>query len=127
MAQDAKELAGKAIIAASGGTVTHVTAADEAAEIANAQLSREIRSNGLVFAQKVTKHAAELAKKDPDVALAKAGDVKSALQGAAIAGKWDVGGSDQSTHLNFFQIANAPDESHEKLVFECTSDDPNDY
>lgn len=64
----------------------------------------ETRIQGMRYARRVTTRAAELAQSDPDVALTLAGDVKSALQSAALAGSWKDGSGETSVSLQFFSI-----------------------
>lgn len=80
------------------------------------------------YARRTAERAADLAQLNPDEALAQASNVKAVLQTAALAGDWAAVSTDQSTHLNFFQIANAPDDPGENPVFDVApSDDPDDY
>ncbi len=87
--QQAKER--RVAVAVSNGQMQpHATCGLDTVANENEELSRDIRRNGLHYAKRVTAHAAKVAESEPEVALAQAGDVKAAIQGAALAGNWQT-------------------------------------
>ncbi len=80
----------------------------------------ETRIQAMRYAKRAVTRAAALAQVDPDVALEQAGNVKSALQSAAIAGNWQSGSTEQSVTLQFFSITQErePEKSVEGTVID---------
>lgn len=72
-----------------------------------------VKSAGMKYARTVMEHALQVAEQTPEVALAQAGDVKSVLQAAALAGDWQTETVDKSTHLSFFSVAMSQGDAQE--------------
>ncbi len=71
---------------------------------------------GMKYAQQVTEYAAEMARNEPETALAHAANVKAALQSASIAGSWQQAGSESAIPVAFFSIVHEQPEKIAQVV-----------
>lgn len=103
--KEAQRVVQNQIMAASGGTVTHVTSAADAAIKERAENGEATRDNLMRYARRTSEHVAQL---PPELALAEAANVKAVAGVAQIAGSW-IAGVAPSVQLSILSVNTSVD------------------